>query len=84
MRLMGGGSQLKIPELDPDITNFRSARNSSILSTGMALSKLTDKVGGGPIRGMPLNTTKQSGDSKMLTFLQSKSNIGVKQFDLES
>ena len=81
---MGGSNQLKVPELDPEITNFRSARNSSILSTGMALSKLTDKPGGGPIRGMPMNTTKHTGDSKLLTFLQSKSNIDVKQFDLES
>ena len=78
MQLLGGGSELKIPEKDPDITNSRSARNSSILSTGMALSKLTGKMGGGPIKGLPLNTTKHSNDSKMLTFLNSRSNIDVK------
>ena len=69
MQLMAGGKQLKIPELnleaDPS-TSLRSARNASHLTAGMALTKLSDKIGGGPIKGLALNTTM--GDSKMMTF----------------
>ena len=60
MQLMGGGKQLKLPELDPtmpEISNFRTARNSSCLTTGMAMSKLTDKPSG-PVKGLPMHTTQ--------------------------
>ena len=88
---MGGGKQLKVPELDPkpDMQNFRTARNSSCLSTGKAMNKLIEKTGilPGPIRGvsgLAMNSTKNSRDSKMMmTFLNQSLNKFDHNLDIE-
>lgn len=72
MSLMGGSSTLKIKENEYDQGFRRTARNSSILSNGRNLSKLSDQIGSGVIKGM--NATKPSNDGKMLTFMNHKPN----------
>ena len=55
MNLMGGGSTLKLKENEVDEGYRRTARNSSILSNGRNLSKLTDHVGSGIVKGLAMN-----------------------------
>ena len=74
---MGGGSTLKIKEHETDEGYRRTARNSSILSNGRNLSKLSDHVGSGVIKGITMNSTKKSKDGKMLTFMSPKTNFDL-------
>ena len=74
MKLMAGGKDLKVPELDlaTDATNFRAGRNMSTLTGGQALSKLRQNIQGStPIKGLH---TMQGNlvDQKNLTFSSKK------------
>ena len=83
MNLMGGGSTLKLKEHEVDEGYRRTARNSSILSNGRNLSKLTDHVGSGIVKGLAMNQTQRSKDAKMLTFMNQKTNYDLNNNELD-
>ena len=91
---MGGGKQLKMPEMDQqsavDAPNLRTARNSSSLTTGKTMSKLgmySTNLPPGPVKGLCLNSPAENRDpGMMMTFLNTNlSNLNKfdTKFDLD-